>query len=103
MDRNNQKPLTKKELAKFREDHPMDGLALVALAAWVNVRPDQLPENMRAHNCPATMAAWNRVSNAIRQAVENQNQVMDDPIEDEANDFPDSIDALLGKNTTITS
>lgn len=65
-DRNGKPPLTKEELAQFRADNPMQGDALIALAAWVNVRPDQLPEEMQAHNCPATMKAWGRVAAAIR-------------------------------------
>lgn len=69
IDRNGSPPLSAQELREFREDHPMDHLALVALAAWVNVRPDQLPDTMRAHNCPSTIAAWGRVSGAIREAV----------------------------------
>lgn len=67
-DRNGSPPLTKEELAQFRQDHPMKADALIALAAWVNVRPDQLPKEMQAHNCPATMEAWGRVAQALRAA-----------------------------------
>jgi hypothetical protein len=34
------------------------------LAAWLNVRPDQIPPANRAHLCPHTMAAWRRVGEA---------------------------------------
>ena len=68
-DRNGRPPLTKEEMARFRADYPMDHLARIALAAWVNVRPDQLPKEMQAHTCPATMQAWGRVAAAIRKAT----------------------------------
>ena len=68
-DRNGKPPLTKEEMARFRELFPLDYLSRVALAAWVNVRPDQLPKEMQAHNCPATMEAWGRVAEAIRAAL----------------------------------
>lgn len=68
-DRNGQPPLTRDELQAFRDANPMDGLAKVALAAWVNVSPDMLPDAMQAHNCPATMEAWSRVADAVRAAV----------------------------------
>lgn len=68
-DRNGKPPLTKEEMARFRELFPLDYLSRVALAAWVNVRPDQLPKEMQAHNCPATMEAWGRVAEAIRTAL----------------------------------
>lgn len=49
-----------------------DPLALACLAAWMNVRVDQLPMKVRAHTCAATMAAWKRVGEAARQHfVEN--------------------------------
>lgn len=64
-DRRDQPPLTKSEMEAFRKNNPRDALALVALAAWVNVRPDQLPAEMRAHTCPDTMASWDRVAKAI--------------------------------------
>ena len=68
-DREGRPALTPEELAEFRRAHPLDGLARVALAAWVNVRPDCLPEAMQAHNCPATMEAWARVADAARAAL----------------------------------
>jgi hypothetical protein len=34
------------------------------LAAWLNVRPDQLPPELRAPSCAYTMAAWKRVGEA---------------------------------------
>jgi hypothetical protein len=39
-------------------------LALAMLAAWLNVAPDHLPSTMRAHTCPSTMTAWQRVGEA---------------------------------------
>ena len=68
-DCNGKPPLTKEEMARFRELFPLDHLSRVALAAWVNVRPDQLPKEMQAHNCPATMEAWGRVAHAIEAAL----------------------------------
>jgi hypothetical protein len=41
-----------------------DPLALAMLAAWLNVTPEQLPEKFHAHECDATMAAWQRVGEA---------------------------------------
>lgn len=64
-DRDGNAPLSATELADFREKNPLDWQAKVALAAWVNVRPDQLPSAMQAHNCPATMEAWARVAKAL--------------------------------------
>ena len=72
-DRNGKPQLTKEEMARFRELFPLDYLSRVALAAWVNVRPDQLPKEMQAHNCPATMEAWGRVAEAIRAALKGGN------------------------------
>lgn len=39
-------------------------LELAMLAAWLNVRPDQLPLELRAPSCAYTMAAWKRVGEA---------------------------------------
>lgn len=39
-------------------------LALAMLAAWVNVKVDQLPKELRALACPYTMTAWKRVGDA---------------------------------------
>lgn len=47
-------------------DDLRDPLALAMLAAWVNAPVDALPDTMRAHTCPATMAAWKRVGEAAR-------------------------------------
>jgi len=47
---------------------------LVALAAWVNVSsPENLPKKMRARSDPSTMAAWQRVSEAL---IQYQNQTL---------------------------
>lgn len=46
-----------------------DDLAVVMIAAWCNVRPDQLPEAMRAHTCAATAEAWTRVAAAAREFI----------------------------------
>lgn len=69
-DRNGNPRLTAEELQAFRKSHPKDSLALIAMAAWVNVRPDQLPKEMRAHNCPDTKIAWDRVARAILEVAE---------------------------------
>jgi hypothetical protein len=42
-------------------------LELAMLAAWLNVRPDQIPAENRAQACPHTMAAWKRVGEAALQ------------------------------------
>jgi hypothetical protein len=47
----------------MREQRPP--LELVALAAWLNVKPEQLPADLRAKNCDATMTAWKRVADAL--------------------------------------
>lgn len=51
-------------------------LELAMLAAWLNVRPDQIPAENRAQACPHTMAAWKRVGEAAleyhREAIEAQ-------------------------------
>ncbi len=41
-------------------------LEMIALAAWLNVRVDQIPPENRAHLNPYTMAAWKRVAEAVR-------------------------------------
>jgi hypothetical protein len=46
------------------DDFTRDPLALAMLAAWLNVRVDQLPETMRAHTCRDTMERWKRVGEA---------------------------------------
>lgn len=40
-------------------------LELVAIAAWANVDPENLPPEMKSHLCPHTMAGWKRVVEAI--------------------------------------
>lgn len=40
-------------------------LEMIALAAWVGVTPDSLPETMRAPTCRDTMDAWKRVADAL--------------------------------------
>jgi hypothetical protein len=49
-------------------------LGLVALAAWLNVKPEQLPTtpNMRAYTCRHTMEAWGRVGEAVAEYVRGQ-------------------------------
>ena len=51
-----------------------DPLALAMFAAWVNLPVDKLPEAMRAHTCPATAEAWQRVANAARAHLVPSNQ-----------------------------
>ena len=46
-----------------------DPLQLALFAAWVNLPVDKLPEAMRAHTCPATAEAWQRVADAAREAL----------------------------------
>lgn len=46
-----------------------DELALAMLAAWLNVQPDQIPAENRAHLNPHTREAWARVGDAARQTI----------------------------------
>lgn len=41
-----------------------DPLAIAMLAAWLNVRPDQVPAAFKAFTCEHTMKAWKRVGEA---------------------------------------
>lgn len=41
-----------------------DDLGMAMLAAWLNVRVDQIPSENRAHLNPHTMEAWERVGRA---------------------------------------
>ena len=56
-------------LRLWSENNPRDRMALVAVAAWLNVTPDQLPPQMRLHTCEATKVAWARVAAAVRAEV----------------------------------
>lgn len=40
------------------------GLDMRMLAAWLNVRVDQIPPENTSHLNPVTMAAWKRVGEA---------------------------------------
>ena len=53
-------------MIQVTQEDERDDLGLVMLAAWLNVRVDQIPPENRAHLNPHTMAAWERVS---REAV----------------------------------
>lgn len=55
------------ELNVWSEENPRDQLGLVAIAAWMNCRVDQLPKEARLHTCQATKNAWTRVADAIAQ------------------------------------
>ena len=46
-----------------------DNLALAMLAAWLNVRVDQIPPENVAHTNPHTMEAWSRVGEVARIAA----------------------------------
>lgn len=48
-----------------------DDLALVMLAAWLNVSVEKLPEQYRAHTCEETMKAWARVAQAARAHLQD--------------------------------
>jgi hypothetical protein len=41
-----------------------DSIGLIMLAAWMNVRPDQVPRESRAYLNASTMQAWQRVGEA---------------------------------------
>lgn len=43
-----------------------DELGMAMLAAWLNVRVDQIPPENRAHLNPYTMEAWRRVGEAAQ-------------------------------------
>ena len=57
----------RRRLRLWSEDNPRDRVALVAVAAWLNVTPDQLPPQLRLHTCEATKVAWARVAEAVRE------------------------------------
>ena len=42
-------------------EHPKDGLGLIMMAAWCNVRPDQLPFGARFDPSGSSEKAWARV------------------------------------------
>lgn len=44
-----------------------DPLAMKMIAAWLNVRVEQLPLAYRVHTCPSSMDAWQRVALAARR------------------------------------
>ena len=44
-----------------------DPLALAMIAAWLNVRPEQVPTEWRVHTCEQSMRAWQRVADAARE------------------------------------
>ena len=46
-----------------------DDLAFRMFAAWVNCPPDQVPLHFKAWTCPQTRAAWERVSEAAKEAL----------------------------------
>ena len=51
-------------MIQVTQEDERDDLGLVMLAAWLNVRVDQIPPENRAHLNPHTMAAWERVGRA---------------------------------------
>lgn len=86
VDRHNRPAMTHDELLEFKKQNQRDGMARIALAAWINVRPDQLPKESQAHTCPITMEAWGRVASSIEAALVNlysnmQNQLKEIRIE----------------------
>jgi hypothetical protein len=62
----------RRSIRLWQEEHPRDQMGLVALAAWLNVTPEQMPEGMRLHTCQATKDAWARVELAVRNAVKDE-------------------------------
>jgi len=46
-----------------------DQIGMAMLAAWLNVRVDQIPPENQAHLNPSTMAAWERVKVAAIRAM----------------------------------
>lgn len=53
-------------------EHPKDDLALVMMAAWCNVQPDQLPFGARFNPNGSTEQAWGRVGRAALAFLRNQ-------------------------------
>lgn len=70
-------------------DYTRDPLALAMFAAWMNVRPDQVPPEYLGHTNPHTMAAWKRVGEAAIAFVSTPPTSTDerkDVLEEAAND-----------------
>jgi hypothetical protein len=45
---------------------PKSEIGLIAMAAWCNVRVDQLPEEARSNPNDYTVEAWARVANHLK-------------------------------------
>lgn len=58
-----------------------DDLELALIAAWMNVRVEQLPAKMRAHTCQATKDAWGRVAAAARDHIAKNRQSSTEEVE----------------------
>jgi hypothetical protein len=54
-------------------------LELAMLAAWLGVRPDQLPKEMRAHTCRDTMERWRKVGEAALQLYKENGDAITTP------------------------
>lgn len=91
--------MTIEELIAWKAENPRDALGQAAFAAWVNVSPDNLPQAMRFHTCPATKEAWERVAAAIRaEALREAAWAFDDDMT--ATQAREAILALIEKDKT---
>ena len=59
---------------KVIEAAARDDLSMHMLAAWLNVRVDQIPPENKAHLNATTMAAWQRVGEAAIAAYRKQRE-----------------------------
>ena len=96
------KPLTKDELAQFVAENPRDPLMIVAFAAWLNVRPDQIPTENRFHTCPATKEAWGRVAESIKTFLTTTHAPDPAQIREAALREAADVDWSYGRDTTDT-
>lgn len=56
----------RRRLDEWSEANPREGLALVMIAAWLNVPVDKLPKELRLHTCEHSKKAWLRVADSAR-------------------------------------
>lgn len=59
----------RQRLDLWSDQNPRDRLARAAIAAWNGCPPEAMPASWVGHTCPATKAAWARVSEAIAVEV----------------------------------
>jgi hypothetical protein len=57
--------IERERLDLWSAQNPRDHLARAAIAAWNGCPPEAMPASWVGHTCPATKAAWARVSEAV--------------------------------------